>query len=279
MSNNSTDEQFKVCPKCKENKPYSAYGVDNGKSRGIKDVCRLCTNKTRRESYQKNPTDRSKKKYLDWSHLDIETTFKECGCCKENKPLKDYAPNKGGKFGRHSKCKECVNAMHHEKREERLEARRKAREENREHYLNYSREYYKKHPEIFKNNTKRARKEGRDWRSKNPERNRITANAYAKKWRAKNPYITKMRDVARKIRRREKANVSRDDVSTIWKSQKGRCWYCGVKLKLDNTSHLDHVVPLSRGGTSELHNLRWVCQPCNQSKHAKSAIEFAGRLF
>jgi hypothetical protein len=32
--------------------------------------------------------------------------------------------------------------------------------------------------------------------------------------------------------------------------------------------HLDHIFPASRGGCANLHNLQWLCAPCNQSKSA-----------
>jgi 5-methylcytosine-specific restriction endonuclease McrA len=43
------------------------------------------------------------------------------------------------------------------------------------------------------------------------------------------------------------------------------CQYCGSTARL----HVDHRVPLSRGGTNLFENLVTACAPCNQSKGPK----------
>lgn len=44
-----------------------------------------------------------------------------------------------------------------------------------------------------------------------------------------------------------------------------RCRYCGVNGKAFEL-HVDHVVPLARGGESTLDNLATACAPCNLGK-------------
>ena len=47
----------------------------------------------------------------------------------------------------------------------------------------------------------------------------------------------------------------------------GRCEYCGMHQSLQGASfHLEHIVPTSRGGTTELNNLAWACPGCNLRK-------------
>lgn len=38
--------------------------------------------------------------------------------------------------------------------------------------------------------------------------------------------------------------------------------------------HLDHIIPLSRGGCDAAHNLQWLCAPCNLSKGARLMEEW-----
>ena len=59
--------------------------------------------------------------------------------------------------------------------------------------------------------------------------------------------------------------------------QKNKCAYCRVSLK-SRVYHIDHITALSRGGTNLRSNLQLLCQPCNQSKHAKDPIVFAQQL-
>lgn len=55
-----------------------------------------------------------------------------------------------------------------------------------------------------------------------------------------------------------------------------RCVYCGTALGLENAT-LDHVIPLSRGGSHHLGNLVAACQPCNQRKGSLLPTEFFAR--
>lgn len=47
-----------------------------------------------------------------------------------------------------------------------------------------------------------------------------------------------------------------------------KCYLCG-KLCEESEIHLDHVVPLSRGGEHSARNIRVACAPCNLSKGVK----------
>lgn len=49
------------------------------------------------------------------------------------------------------------------------------------------------------------------------------------------------------------------------------CFYCG---KITSRGHVDHKVPLSRGGTDNLDNLVWSCPTCNLDKRDMSAEEY-----
>jgi len=66
------------------------------------------------------------------------------------------------------------------------------------------------------------------------------------------------------------------DVRSQFARQKGRCYWCGKKVGL--TYHVDHVVPLSLGGSNGLENIVVSCAGCNLKKHAKHPMDFAGRL-
>lgn len=51
----------------------------------------------------------------------------------------------------------------------------------------------------------------------------------------------------------------------------GICPYCNQPIA---KGHIDHVVPISRGGTNRRSNLAYSCAPCNLSKSNNSLIEF-----
>lgn len=51
---------------------------------------------------------------------------------------------------------------------------------------------------------------------------------------------------------------------------KFRCAYCGKETRLTR----DHAIPLSRGGTDDITNIRPCCQSCNSRKNDKTEAEF-----
>jgi 5-methylcytosine-specific restriction endonuclease McrA len=53
------------------------------------------------------------------------------------------------------------------------------------------------------------------------------------------------------------------------------CLYCGSKLNL----MIDHIIPPSKGGNSELSNLTRSCNSCNSSKSDKTLHEFYKHIF
>ena len=65
---------------------------------------------------------------------------------------------------------------------------------------------------------------------------------------------------------------------TLWDAQDGRCAYCETEItfyaKKANSLEVDHVVPISRGGSGERHNLVATCMPCNRAKGAMTGDEF-----
>ncbi|QBP33254.1 HNH endonuclease [Gordonia phage BrutonGaster] len=88
-----------------------------------------------------------------------------------------------------------------------------------------------------------------------------------RRWRQKN------RDKVReKIRRRQARKRELDvravadrDLLRLRNRQLGRCFYCDDRLAAGQ-EHVDHVVPMSRGGRHSIGNLVIACAGCNCSK-------------
>jgi 5-methylcytosine-specific restriction endonuclease McrA len=69
----------------------------------------------------------------------------------------------------------------------------------------------------------------------------------------------------------------------VFEKTGGNCFYCGKKLDYDISEveelsrsgfHVDHVIPLSRGGTYEIDNLVPSCFRCNKEKGDKTPEEW-----
>ena len=48
-----------------------------------------------------------------------------------------------------------------------------------------------------------------------------------------------------------------------------RCQICGATAKDGVKLHVDHIRPVSKGGRTEMSNLRTLCERCNMGKGAK----------
>lgn len=89
-------------------------------------------------------------------------------------------------------------------------------------------------------------------------------------WRAANP------DKARENRERRQLRMKDGLTSAqvkVWAAEQVKvCRWC--KTDCGAEFHVDHVVPLARGGAHERHNLCISCPPCNLSKGAKDPLVF-----
>ena len=86
---------------------------------------------------------------------------------------------------------------------------------------------------------------------------------------------------ARKQRRRARiknapGQFTAVDVLKQYRSQKGKCWWCGCDL--GNDYHADHLRPLARGGSNYPENIVVSCPKCNISRQDKMPYEWSDRL-
>lgn len=103
------------------------------------------------------------------------------------------------------------------------------------------------------------------------------ARAYSREWYRRNP--DRMRALVARRRAREMnagPGYSDADVRNQYGAQSGRCYWC--KESVGDTYHVDHVIPISKGGSHGRENIVIACPPCNMTKKAKMPWEFAGVL-
>lgn len=65
------------------------------------------------------------------------------------------------------------------------------------------------------------------------------------------------------------------EISRLAVLQKYHCANC--KISIRTGWHIDHIMPLSKGGADGIENIQLLCAPCNHSKHALDPIEWAHR--
>ena len=76
--------------------------------------------------------------------------------------------------------------------------------------------------------------------------------------------LIKNPNVISKIRKR--TNIPRGLRHEVFKRDKYTCKECGAKKSEGATLHIDHIIPISKGGTDELSNLQTLCADCNLNK-------------
>ncbi len=89
--------------------------------------------------------------------------------------------------------------------------------------------------------------------------------------------LTRIRDAKRVNKRQRVAAPGRytvADVARQYEAQRGLCFWCGEAVGAKY--HVDHVIPLSRGGTHYPDNIVIACPPCNLSKNDKLPGEWRG---
>ncbi len=140
---------------------------------------------------------------------------------------------------------------------------------------NYSRDWARAVPPEERKARKRA------WY----EANREYAIAYTAEWARRNPEAAKQVQAVVAHRRRARKAASpgqhtRADLAAILAAQGHWCANCRTDLRKAE-KHVDHIIPLARGGSNDKGNLQFLCRACNLAKAARDPIEFAqaqGRL-
>ena len=108
-----------------------------------------------------------------------------------------------------------------------------------------------------------------------------SANAEAmrekhKQYRLSNPDVRKAIHHKRRSRKMGADGwFTSRDIASIRVKQRGRCALCRVPLR---KQHIDHVIPLARGGTNYPKNIQLLCPTCNVRKSAKDPIVFSQEM-
>ena len=105
-------------------------------------------------------------------------------------------------------------------------------------------------------------------------------SAYMAARYAANPEAMKIKKHKRRARLLAGGALSRDIVERLKALQRGMCAGCGCNLSKSG-QHIDHIVPLAKGGANTDDNVQLLCPPCNLAKNAKHPIDWAqenGRL-
>lgn len=216
--------------------------------------------------------------------------MKTCTKCGETKPLSEF-------YARRARCKSCIkiesSAYAKANREKRTATNREWQSKNRDKVRASCNKWNAAHKDVTNGSSRR-------WRAANPDKvragkakynaenaDRIAASrakyyaanidkskaAYAK-WIAANPEARRIINQNRRARKRENGGkLSKGLADKLFTLQRGKC-ACGCKQALGNDYHLDHIMPLSLGGTNTDNNIQLLRSKCNLQKNSKHPVDF-----
>ncbi len=174
---------------------------------------------------------------------------------------------------------EYLHKYQAEHKEQARENNKRYRAEHKDKLREYHRKYRLEHLERIRENGRRYRTEhreehraeGRRFYARHHDEMRTHQREYLKRHpECARAYVTRRR--ARKLA--AGGNFKASDVRRQLRSQKGRCYWCNAKLNGEH--HIDHVIPLSRGGSNGPDNIVIACPICNLSKGDKLPHEWNG---
>jgi 5-methylcytosine-specific restriction endonuclease McrA len=202
--------------------------------------------------------------------------YKTCSKCQQLLLTTCFNKFSRGKDGLSAWCKECnkkYQKAHQAKNAETYKAKAKIyRQDNKAKLKEANRKYYElnKESRLARNaewrlvNADRKKLSDKNWQKNNPEKRKQIAAT----WFRNHPDKASLN---RQIRRARLKNAKFFEVTSkdIAKIMAGNCIYCGAY-----SEHVDHVIPLSRGGQHSVGNLVPSCQKCNLSKNNKTIMEW-----
>lgn len=186
-------------------------------------------------------------------------------------PILRACPNCGGTDRyKDGKCKACVIARVKDYARRNQAARKEYQRQWRLSKIDEIRaddrrratEYRVAHPE-------RRREINKAYR----ERNREKVRASGKTWKMANK--DKVTEVAAQRRARiagAGGRLPRGTIKRLMEIQKHKCAYCHCDITKER--HLDHIIPLSKGGKHEFTNVQLLCPQCNLQKGAMHPVDF-----
>ena len=203
-------------------------------------------------------------------YYSMNNKTKTCRKCGEEKTLDCYNKNKRNKDGLHLWCRTCKKAADREyssKNKEKARARAK---------------------QWYKDNTDRAKERIREWQQSDHGKQR--RKVYRDRVALEKPEYWRMKKKRDKANRRAKefqaGPLSFSSVQAVeaynkehFCSDSLHCEYCSSVVRTQY--ELEHITPLSRGGTNETNNLAISCSGCNRGmggKHTKLIEEWKPSL-
>ena len=181
----------------------------------------------------------------------------------------------------HPRDPEYMKQWRIEHRDEQREYMKQYLAEHRDKELERMKQWRNDNPELWKQYLAEHRDERREymkqWRAEHCDERR----GYVEQWHIEHPGMRAVYNHRRRsLINSNGGSFTADELNALFEQQEGFCFYCGKLLfgSFETAFHVEHKVPLSRGGSNNIDNIALSCAKCNLSKHTKTHDEFLNEL-
>lgn len=247
----------KTCTRCLKTLPIEQFTYRPDQGRYVAK-CKGCVAEYHKQYYQNHRTGRQDKRYL------IENKA-QCKECKRLLPATTeyFWAKKSGLAGLSATCKECLNSK-----------RRASYTKKR--ILVGGKKQCSKCGQWFPADTDHFSRNKMGWLGLQPDC-KTCASKRTRQWAqtptgklsrqiSRNNYYSRLRNAV--------GSVSPQEIDNLFHEQGGVCFYCHKNLT-DQPFQVDHYIPISKGGTNTIDNIRIACRRCNLSKRDKLPSEWS----
>lgn len=241
--------ETKLCSKCKEYLPATTefFHKDKRRPDGFFPYCKRCRVKDKQRYDEKQ-----RYKNLPYKH---------CPDCDEWKHHDEFYPNLHNKDGLHTQCKGCAK---NRARQWGIKYPNKYREKILNRYWNDPEGCKARFRAYYQDNREEMIQRSRDYYWANREKSLVSA----RRWRKKHPGI--IRALAQRRRAKIKGNggsFTAEEWRALCEKYDNKCLCCG---RNDVPLTVDHVIPISKGGSNDIKNCQPLCKQCNSKKHTET---------
>lgn len=275
----SATPQKKRCLKCGEIKSASEFTPERRAPDGLRARCRACY-RVEAQEYRARIRDQN---YTRGTEI---PDTKKCSACQCIKPSSEFNKNATNPDGLQQHCREC-----------RLVYAAMNRDQRQEYARNYYalnadtiREKVKKYEQINAEKVRIRQRKAYLRRKVRPEWQERQREYYQKKREALDPIEWRIHQKIERKRRYtsnpakhiayvHKYRALLDNAEGCYSSDEWQAmcdWFgnCCLACGVDTTLTVDHVVPLSKGGTNWIWNLQPLCRPCNSAKNNRHQTDY-----
>jgi 5-methylcytosine-specific restriction endonuclease McrA len=272
----------KLCPSCGIDKSLEAFYKNTQTPFGVSGWCKDCTKKKAKERYNSEASARKReqRRLVRQRQREIEKDLlrknlkeKPCRVCQTLKPVEAFSRSSTAKDGFQASCKECqrqygiknrANKKRHDP-DPNVTHKRCTKCSERQPISQFARNSLA--PDGYQyacRGCQRAYDQARYW----SEAKQVAEAASIAD-------ITQQRLRRRLFNLERRAILARLGVYDIKDKEIARliaspCAHCGEI----GPSHIDHIIPIKRGGRHSIGNLQPLCRSCNSSKNNLLEIEW-----